>query len=334
VNGLLSKAGWVPAAAFLLLLVLPLYALTAIVVLRSDILSFNGSFTEEQFKAMWTFIASGLATCATVLAALLTKSHQDRSLALQAEVDKRQQLLDDETNWRLNLETTLGGLKVMTTEGAPSMAVAAGGLATIVHMGHPLIALRVLATALDNEKVDPQTAAWVLGEGLLAADDAVKEEAAALLNEHSAEFTENEKPGFFSWPNCLTTAWISDLSRSAGQNVVSGLVELLVSQSQTWWTVEWSWVIYTLDEAMQRDRLADTRHVAATAVEAILAYWEDDQVWGLLDSRSASDVRDRAHALTEQYGQAYVDLESIRRWGDDPNWSKPRSSTPVPPLGS
>jgi hypothetical protein len=67
-------------AAFLLLLVVPLYALTAIVVVRSGILKFDkGGFTQEQFKSMWTFIASGLATCATVLAALLAKSHNERS---------------------------------------------------------------------------------------------------------------------------------------------------------------------------------------------------------------------------------------------------------------
>jgi len=37
--------------------------MTAIVVVRSGILKFDkGGFTNEQFKSMWTFIASGLAT--------------------------------------------------------------------------------------------------------------------------------------------------------------------------------------------------------------------------------------------------------------------------------
>jgi len=331
-SGLSGKKQWIPALAFLVLLVLPLYALTVVVVVRSDILSSNGSFTDEQFKAMWTFIASGLATCATVLAAILTKSHNDRSLALQAEADSRRELLDMETSRRLGLETTLGGLKVMSPDGKPSPAVVAGGLATIVHLGHALIAMRVLATALDHKEVDSGTAAWVLGAGLLDDDPAVRDEAASLLGEHGSEFTDDAHRGFFAWPDCLTTRWVTNLSRAASLNVVAGLQDLLLSQDRDWWAADWSWVIITFDEAVLNEPDLDTKLAAASAVALLIDFWDDELMWGVLGSRPTSEARDRARALTEVRGyHVLIDTDAIGKWGTNSDWSKPGSSASTAP---
>ncbi len=333
-----SRTQWILGVAFLVLLVLPLYALTAVVVARSGILRLSGGdLTDEQFKSMWTFIASGLATCATVLAAILTKSHNDRSLALQAdaeahkqladlqkhEIDVQKQALEDEAADRLKLETVIAGLKLMSSDGKPSKAVTAGGLATLVRLGHPLVAMRVLTAALDgNDEVDADAAAWVLDQGLRGrATEETREEAAALLYQHASTFTDIE-PGFFHWPSSVDRKWEIDVSPNAGYCILSGLVELLVSRTFEWWDNTWQWSIFTLDEAMRNDSVASSQAGAATLATELLNFVHDTEVLG----RPKSDIANRARDLIEKHGAVeWLDLDSVRRWGTEHTWSKDAS---------
>ena len=67
------------------------------------------------------------------------------------------------------------------------------GLATLVQLGHPIVAMRALRPAFEDKKVDPDTFTWLISQALTsnttvgtARDLAdAKEQAAALLRAFS-----------------------------------------------------------------------------------------------------------------------------------------------------
>ena len=65
-------------------MILPIYVIATTLFVRSGLFRLHGgSLTNDQLKAVWTFLAAGLAASATILEALLTKSYNDRNLAAQ-----------------------------------------------------------------------------------------------------------------------------------------------------------------------------------------------------------------------------------------------------------
>jgi hypothetical protein len=151
------------------LVIAPFLGIASLTIVRSKLLDFDKGLTDEQFKALWTFIGAGLAASATVLGTLLTTSHNKRTLAIQKEADDRKQILENEAAERLKVDTAISGLSLVSQDGkyAPKASIA-GGLASLVHLGHPNIAMRVLGAALTDDAVDGDTAAWLLGQILIS----------------------------------------------------------------------------------------------------------------------------------------------------------------------
>lgn len=333
----------VVAVAFILLLVVPLYLLIAMVLIRSDLLSFrDDEFTDEQFKALWTFIGAGVAAIATILGAILTKSHNDRSLAVQADAERRKNVLENEASDRMRLDTVVQGIGLIATDGkyAPRPVVA-GGLATLVELGHPPIAMRVLAAALDDDGVDSETATWLINKGLVGKWQGAVESSASLLNRHARKFTDSSAPGFFSWPDGVTASWIVGLSPNAALNVLNGLIELLLSQPKDWWEGSWGWVMFTLDEAVRLDRDGRTKANAATWLTALLAVSDENvTIQGLQGNREPQEVRERATHTIQQFGwRDFLPVDRVKAWAEEPAkqvsmpapWSLPTTTPPPPP---
>jgi hypothetical protein len=152
--GLGERVVWLrhnwPAIAFIALLVLPLYALVITVVVRSGLWDLSGEpFNDEQFKALFLFLGAALGTTATVTGLLLTRASAERSLAQQ------------------QLDTAVQALSLIKNEtDYAAKAVVSGALATVEHLGHPVIAMRTLQTALRDDAVDINTAVWLIDQVL------------------------------------------------------------------------------------------------------------------------------------------------------------------------
>jgi hypothetical protein len=315
-RGLLSNASRSSRVAwgmFAVFLVVPLYALAVIVLLKSGLLRSDG-LNDEQYKAMWTFIASGLAATATVLAALLTKSQNDRAAAYLAESDARKTSLETEGLARQRLETVVSSLGLMSNNGAYApKPVLAGALSTLVELGHPPIASRALSAALDDGAIDTATTAWLLDSMLRSKDATLREEAAAQLSVYAATLT-SVPPRTFDWPHSLTASWPSKLSPNAGRNCIDALIDLLLSKDPDWWRNGWSWIGYTLDEAMLRDEHAITKGNAAVVFIALEPFLSDGWVQGFNDGRKSDDVLERARAIQEEAAGGFR-LDDIAAWG-------------------
>ncbi|WP_109508602.1 hypothetical protein [Nocardioides speluncae] len=230
--------------AFVCLVVVPLYALVLVVVVRSDLWQLGGGpFNDEQFKALLLFLGAALGTVATVVGFLLTKASSERSLA-QQQLDSAVQALS----------------LIKQDDGYAAKAVTAGALATLVHLGHPVIAMRTLQAALDDDAVDLSTAVWLIDQVLTATpvrgarDDLVvsKQDAVELLATQLPRLPDDDHPGNVAWPLCAVGAWPPDLGQQPGWRLMHTLLGLLVSRDAGWWTsrgLTWSWVIASLDRA-------------------------------------------------------------------------------------
>jgi hypothetical protein len=314
---------------FSLLTVVPLYILLIAIVIRSEIFAFGGDpLTDAQFKGLWAFVGVISTTCAITLGTLITKSHNDRTLALAQDTETRTSLTVRETNERQKLETAVACLALISKDGTyASRASIAGGLAALVQLGHPIIAIRALVSALKDEVVDTETLTWLIGQVLTteytvgtAADlAAAKEEAAKLLYICARTLPSDESDGEYSWPDAVTAQWPRNLSRNAALNLVYGLVELLLARPKDWWTTNgytYTWVIYTLDEAVRHEANEQPRRLAANIGLLLLEMTPDKcRVSGIRDSRPQEDVHQ--HMVTA--GGRIDDLNStiadrIRLW--------------------
>ena len=313
--------------AFFVLLVLPIYLVAVTVCIRSGLFHFaGGNLSADQYKALWSFLAAGLAAAATTLGALVAKAHNDRSFVLQTESEERQKVLGTDTNARLKMDTVINCLAVVCPGGqyAPK-AAAAGGLAVLVQLGHPIIAMRTLSAALRDNAVDADTATWLIGQ-VLTSDttmgsqmdlETAKSEGVAILGEHISILTWQELPGFYCWPSPLSGRWHPGLGPNTATNALYFLAQLLVSRPVAWWTADgnsYSWVLCTLDEAVQHEPNDEVKRFAANLALAIMQEDPTRRIAGPDGTRDRADVLRRMEPLSEDM-HAYADLfDSIQAW--------------------
>jgi hypothetical protein len=307
--------------AFFLLVILPLYAIAVTVCIRSNLFRFgSGSLDDTQLKTVWTFLGAGLAAAATMLGALLAKSHNDRK-----------EILESAAHERLKLDTVVSALKLISHDGDYSpKAMTAAGLATLVQLGHPFVAMRALGPAYEDHAVDVGTFTWLISQVLTADTTAgtrkdlvdAKEEAAALLRQRAAtDLTSVSGTGRFSWPEAIQARWPSGLSRNAERSVVLSIADLLLSQSKEWWTsggATYTWAIYTLDEAVRHAEYDETKKAAAALGQAFLAVTDLNEIVGINDVRDKSEVAERMAEICDDSANILEPglAERIQAWGE------------------
>jgi hypothetical protein len=191
----------------------------------------------DALTAMWAFIGATVAAGVTLTGLFFTRIQADR------------------TERRLNLETAVGGLELLAGEnqGYAPRATMAGAIATLVHLDHPVIAMRALAAAWNDDAVDVPSATWLLSEIFTRRSEPAKIEAAAMLDAHAHELCGDE-PGRFSWPFAIEFSW-PRAPFPARLLVFHAVLTTLMSRPRTWWRQggREGWAALLLYEAMQTD---------------------------------------------------------------------------------
>lgn len=205
---------------------------------------------------MWSFVGVAVAAAVTLIGVLFT-----RAQAARAER-------------RLALETTVNGLKLLMapdgTHYAPQ-GVVAGAIATLVHLKHPVIAMRALGACWREKAIDVASATWVISEVFDQDDPQAQLEAAAMLDAHASTLC-GDDPGALSWPAAIEFHWIPAAPLPARLRVLRAILRTLVSRSQRWWIDggRQGWAVALLHEAMQTDADRDVKKHAATALDTLL----------------------------------------------------------------
>jgi hypothetical protein len=292
---------------FLVLVVLPLLLLMLSVLYRSGLLDFTGGpLTDAQFKSVIAFLGVALGAAATILGAIFTKATADRTLALERESQERQKL-----------ETAVQVLNLIKHEdGYAGKAVTGGALTTLVHLGHPVIAMRTLQAALRQDAVEIPTAVWLIDQVLSVTrsvdsrDDLVasKQDAADLLLSRVDQLTEDGSEGdgsegMFEWPSCVLGRWPAGLTSQCASSLLMALLELLTSRDAAFWTANdrnWSWVIYTIDQLVQ-DESTDVllRRTAASYGLMLLEAHQGQHVEGFNRYVATDEVSERMMRVSQ-----------------------------------
>jgi hypothetical protein len=259
---------WVSYGVLFLFIVLPLLVMAALLAIRADMFDVTGTPDAEQTRLFLTFIGGGLATAATVLGALFAWQHNNRE------------------RHRLGIQAVIESLGSMSVDAPPRVA---GVLASMVLLGHPRVAIRMLAPAWQAHQVDPGTATWLIGQVLAPgkgqtnqldgdrADPAAVEEAAVLLREHAAELTQSS-PRSFDFPGYFQHAWRTEpeLPEEARRQLLVAIGLMLASRDKDWWCPEGfppRWPISVLAECANRDSEEDIKKSAAVLFCSLYCYF-------------------------------------------------------------
>jgi hypothetical protein len=135
-----------------------------------------------------------------------------------------------------NLETAVKGIDLIRADDkyAPRAAVA-GGLATLVRLGHAIIAVRCVAAALADEAVDIASAVWLVDEALARGDAQTQIEAADLLWRNAERLVPEDKPGTFHWPARWIEDWRVDVPLDARISLCMAALVAYNSRTRVWW---------------------------------------------------------------------------------------------------
>jgi hypothetical protein len=251
---------WFPWFALLVFLLLPLYLVSIAFGIRSGMLDLTKKeISSAEYRAFWAFVASGLATAATLIGLLFTKTHNDR------------------TSDQLALDTAVKGLDLLTTDSGAyaQRATIAGALASLVHLGHPTIAMRTLDAVWEERNVDSATACWLISEVILRGPEESKLEACNLLLKHADKLARETKAGRVThvWPPALSQQWPTRIPRIARLRCLSAIAQVLLSRPIGEWKT-YGWALALLDEARRVDQDAVVRNGAALLLEPLLVPYE------------------------------------------------------------
>lgn len=267
------------ARALFIMFVVVMLLLMAYLLIRSKIFT-GSSISDVQYNALWVFVASALATSVTLIGLLLGRAHNERMLAFQMHVDKHNRAEQEVAAKRQTLDTVVRGLELITASDGTYAAKAriAGSLAALIHLDHPVIAMRTLNAAWLDSQVDPATAVWLINEVLSAQNtsDSSKIEAARLLTAHAHDLCAcaNGQKGEYEWPEILKSQWLSRLPRDARFEILFATVSVLVSRPRDWWEAKAGWVGVILHEAFTNDEDPILRRSAYQLLAAFIAEYE------------------------------------------------------------
>ncbi len=288
-NRLRRTRNW-PYLALLIFVVLPLLWIAYSLAVRSGMFKFSGAPSSEQVKLFLTFIGGGLATAATLFAALFTREHNIHE------------------GQRLRLEAVLKSLDSLPAETQrPRMA---GVLSTMVLLGQQRIAIRVLEPAWEGGEVDRGTATWLVVQILTGnasygdsadndhSDATSINEAAALLARHAYQLTDEN---MYYFPGHFMRHWRTEkeLPTRAKYSLLLAMGRMLVSRDKKWWCPSGDpprWPTTVLVECAEHEDDQSIRSSAAVLLAALYEHFPAQFADHLPADKLASIMKQAAEA--------------------------------------
>jgi hypothetical protein len=220
----LLVAIWVALACLLLGLIA---VAVFLLVVKMDFFT-DQALTDEQSKAVWTFVGVSLGAVVTLIGTLLAEQHNRRTDALEREAETR-----------LKLDTIGRLLELLTEDGEYAKPARVGGaIATMVELEGGAVALRVLGDLWAAKAVATDTAVWLI-EHVLNTDRPEDEQilAAGLLVLNATALVPaagDEEQDWESWPT-LTEPWPPHLPSGVKDALILLAARVLLARERKYW---------------------------------------------------------------------------------------------------
>lgn len=243
------------------LLLLSLITVAATLLIRMDFVS-SAVPTDAQIRSLWAFLGVAFSAVVTLIGTLLAAQHNIRTADLAKETEER-----------LTLDTVAKLLELITDNGQYAQrARVSGAIATMMELHGGSIPIRILAELWGADKVDTETAVWLL-ERVLREENAGStdpREAASMLaaNAHRLFPTAGDVDQFTNnWPGLLLYSWPSHLSSEVKEALYIAAVKALLMREVAFWKDQEALPAITLCCALDDAEFAE----AAAAVLRILS---------------------------------------------------------------
>lgn len=285
-----------------------------------------------------------LATAAvTLISYLFKRSFDAHSIRLQETTEKRLALEDEQSRKRLDMETALKAVSLMTTqagtESPPSQK--SGALFALVTLDQLDLALALLDAIWPNEAVDSGTAVWLLERGLMSDSVRRQMEAGAILWKNRTRLYTGE--GSLYWPECLYLDWKTDIDYTVRANALKTLLAVLVGKSRCWWAEGTLFGVLTLlQNVISLDQDLSLKAGAALAQNCLLQFvgadcGPDEYLQTKSGPVTFAELRRNLSSLGEREGidveksvthDMQQALKELERWARDEAVPAPPEVTP------
>jgi hypothetical protein len=166
-------------------------------------------------------------------------------LLLKDAVDRRNGLLQAESEKRLRMETALKAIEltsVAEAEGRSLTESREAAILVISSLGHLKLAYRMAEQFWLRDKISAGAFVQIVDEVMSAADRGLKEEAAYVVRQNAARLVISRDSIEFPDIGCMPK-----IPAAATESLILALAELTVSREQSFWDADMlAWVVWAL----------------------------------------------------------------------------------------
>lgn len=146
--------------------------------------------------------------------------------------------IDQRAEMRLKLEAAIQSIQLLSTSSGKEVPATqrAGVLYTLVSLGLPELAMKMLHQMFPNDRIDAGTACWLIEYGIKSNNESLQREAADVLNKYAEKFLADK--GRCEFPSCFTEAWDTKVSEYARGEAAKALLKLIATRPYSDWDEE------------------------------------------------------------------------------------------------
>ena len=297
---------WVALACLLLGLIA---VAVFLLVVKMDFFT-DQALTDEQSKAVWTFVGVSLGAVVTLIGTLLAEQHNRRTDALEREAETR-----------LKLDTIGRLLELLTEDGEYAKPARVGGaIATMVELEGGAVALRVLGDLWAAKAVATDTAVWLI-EDVLNEDRPEDEQilAATLLTLNATALVPavgDKEQDWEAWP-ALNEPWPAHLPNKVKDALFLLAPRVLLARELKYWE-DRSGSLAPLIMLTKAHEDPDYRDAASAILSVLVDQGVLKSIGVPIEDEPAEKLREEAKAGAEVATRSFAELLSeLESWARD-----------------
>lgn len=146
--------------------------------------------------------------------------------------------IDQRAEKRLKVEAAIQSVQLLSTSSGKEVPATqrAGVLFTLVSLGLPELAIKMLNQMFPNDRIDASTACWLIEYGIKSNNESLQYEAVNILNENAEKLLIDK--GSCEFPRCFTEVCDTKVSEYVRGEAAKALLKLIATRPYSDWNME------------------------------------------------------------------------------------------------